>query len=202
MYLLVDGVLAATLYATDTLRPSAKAALEDLSRLGLSSTLLTGDTVEAAEAIAQELALSHVKARLLPAEKLDAIAMLQARGHRVAMVGDGLNDAAALAHADAGIAVASGTDLAREAGHVLLLQQDLGLVPQAIRLARRTRRLMRQNLAWALGYNLLGLPLAAGVLLPHFGLVLSPALASAAMALSSVSVLLNSLRLTRLAPTR
>ncbi len=198
MYLIVDGQHQGTFYATDTLRPSAQAAVQQLAALGLRTALLTGDIPEAAYAMARELGIQHVEAKLLPAGKLDAITALQRTGRKVAMVGDGLNDAAALAHADAGIAMASGTDLAREAGHVLLLQHDLRLVPQAIRLARRTRRLMRQNLVWALLYNVLGIPVAAGVLLPHFGLVLSPALASAAMALSSVSVLLNSLRLARL----
>ncbi len=199
MYLLVDGHHQATFYATDTLRPSARQALAELNALRLHPIVLTGDTAAAA-AIATEAGLNpqtSIRARLLPAEKLDIITELQAQGHRVAMVGDGLNDAAALAHADAGIAMAAGTDLAREAGHVLLLHHDLTLVPAAIRLARRTRRLMRQNLGWALAYNVLGIPLAAGILLPSLGLTLSPALASAAMALSSVSVLLNSLRLAR-----
>ena len=134
---------------------------------------------------------------MLPADKVLAIENLQRSGMRVAMAGDGLNDAAALAQADAGIAVASGTDLARDAGHILLLHHDLDLIPAAVRLARRTRRIMRQNLAWALGYNALGLPLAAGLLLPRYHIALSPALASAAMALSSISVLVNSLRLAR-----
>ncbi len=197
MYLLADDALQATFYATDTIRPSAAVTFASLAALDLTATLLTGDTAPSAQAVAHELGIQHVQAKLLPADKLAAITALQEKGHRVAMVGDGLNDAAALAHADAGIAMASGTDLAREAGHVLLLRHDLRLVPLAIRLARRTRRLMRQNLVWAMLYNVLGIPLAAGILLPHFGIALSPALASAAMALSSVSVLLNSLRLAR-----
>lgn len=198
MYMLVDGRHQATFLATDTLRASAVPALAALRQLGLSTMLLTGDTPAAAKAIASQAGITSVRSQLLPGDKLTAIAGLQDGGQRVAMVGDGLNDAAALAHADAGIAMASGTDLAREAGHVLLLHHDLRLVPEAIRLARRTRRLMRQNLGWALLYNVLGIPLAAGVLLPRFGIALSPAFASAAMALSSVSVLLNSLRLTRM----
>ncbi len=197
IYLLIDHQLQATFYATDTLRSSAQPALNSLTHLHLTTTLLTGDTLEAAQDIANRLGIQHTQAKLLPAGKLTAITTLQQQGHRVAMVGDGLNDAAALAQSDAGIAMASGTDLAREAGHVLLLHPDLTLVPKSIRLARRTRRLMRQNLAWALLYNILGIPLAAGLLLPHFGLALSPAFASAAMALSSVSVLLNSLRLAK-----
>ncbi len=197
MYLVLDGHLAGTFYAVDTLRPSARRAVQDLQSLGVPSVLLTGDILASARAMASSAGLDDVRAKLMPADKVLAIEALQREGKRVAMVGDGLNDAAALAQADAGIAVASGTDLAREAGHVLLLHNDLRLVPLAVRLARRARRIMRQNLGWALGYNILGIPLAAGVLLPRFGLALSPALASAAMALSSVSVLLNSLRLTR-----
>lgn len=166
--------------------------------LGLRSVLLTGDTAEAARPIAAKLGITDFRAKLLPGQKVLAVEGLQReRGQRVAMAGDGLNDAAALAQADAGIAVASGTDLARDAGHLLLLHHDLQLIPFAIRLARRTRRVMRQNLLWAMIYNLVGIPLAAGLLLPHFGIALSPALASAAMALSSVSVLVNSLRLSR-----
>ena len=197
MKILVDQELAATLYAADTVRPTAGVAVAALKQLGLRSIVITGDTMAATESILCDLELAKAYTDRLPAAKLTAIEDLQHGGHKVAMVGDGLNDAAALAHADAGIAMASGTDLAREAGHVLLLHADLNLVPRAILLARRTRRLMRQNLAWALLYNVLGIPLAAGILLPHFGLALSPAFASAAMALSSVSVLLNSLRLAK-----
>ena len=198
LFLLVDGQYAARFYAVDTPRASARGIAGEISELGLRSILLTGDTPEAAQEIAAQAGIADVRARLLPADKVLAIEALQREGLGVAMVGDGLNDAAALAQADVGIAVASGTDLAREAGHVLLLHHDLQLIPLAVRLARKARRLMRQNLGWALAYNVLGIPIAAGVLLPSLGIALSPALASAAMALSSVSVLLNSLRLTRL----
>ena len=198
MYLLVDGHHEATFYAVDALRPSAAGLAPAMAKLGLRTVLLTGDTAEAASPIAAEAGITDIRAKLLPEQKVLAIEMLQKEGARVAMAGDGLNDAAALAQADAGIAVASGTDLARDAGHVLLLHHDLRLIPLAVRLARKTRRLMRQNLAWAVVYNLIGIPIAAGLLLPAFGIALSPALASAAMALSSVSVLLNALRLTRL----
>ncbi len=197
MFLLIDGTHAATFYAVDTLREAALAVVTDLGSMGYRTVLVTGDTAASAETMAAAAGIAEVQAGLLPADKLRAIEKLQHAGLHVAMAGDGLNDAAALAGADVGIAMASGTDLAREAGHVLLLHHDLRLIPLAVRLARKTRRLMRQNLGWALGYNLLGLPVAAGLLLPHFGIALSPALASAAMALSSVSVLLNSLRLTR-----
>ncbi len=198
MYVVVDGHHEATFYAVDTLRPSAAGLAPAMAKLGLRTVLLTGDTAEAANPIAAEAGITDIRAKLLPEQKVLAIETLQKEGARVAMAGDGLNDAAALAQADAGIAIASGTDLARDAGHILLLHHDLRLIPLAVRLARKTRRLMRQSLAWALIYNLLGIPLAAGLLLPHFGIALSPALASAAMALSSVSVLLNALRLTRL----
>lgn len=198
MYLVVDGHHEATFYALGTVRPSAAGIAAAVAGLGLRSVLLTGDTAEAAHAVATEAGITDIRAKLLPEEKVLAIEDLQKGGLRVAMAGDGLNDAAALAQADAGIAVASGTDLARDAGHIVLLHGDLRLIPLGIRLARKTQRVMRGSLAWALIYNLLGIPVAAGILLPHFGIQLSPALASAAMALSSVSVLLNALRLTRL----
>jgi Cu+-exporting ATPase len=197
LYLLLDGDLQATFYATDELRPNTAAVIADLRTLGVQPILLTGDTAASALPIAQQAGISNVRAHLLPADKLAAIQALQQKSQRVAMVGDGINDAAALAQADAGLAMASGSDLAREAGDILLLHPDLALIPLAIRLARRTTRIMRQNLAWAFVYNLIGLPLAAGVLYPRFHILLSPILASAAMALSSVSVLANSLRLRR-----
>ena len=203
LYIVVDGVHEATLYAFDTLRPSATGLAAAMTSLGLRTVLLTGDTAEAAGPIAATAGITDIRARLSPEAKVLAIESLQREnlqqgGLRVAMAGDGLNDAAALAQADAGIAVASGTDLARDAGGILLLRHDLRLIPLAVRLARKTQRLMRQSLAWAAVYNVLGIPLAAGVLLPRFGIALSPALASAAMALSSVSVLLNALRLAHL----
>lgn len=195
LYLVIDGHHEATFYALDTIRPDAREAIQQLRGLGLSPLLLTGDTMASATPIAQAAGLDRVRAHLLPAEKLEAIRDLQQRGHKVAMVGDGINDAAALAQSDAGIAVADGTSLAREAGDVLLLHPNLQLLPQSVQLARRTVRIMRQNLGWALVYNAIGLPIAAGVLYPHFHILLSPILASMAMALSSVSVLANSLRL-------
>jgi Cu+-exporting ATPase len=131
----------------------------------------------------------------LPEQKLARIRALQQRGARVLMIGDGINDAAAIAQADAGIAMGTGTELAREAGDAILLHGDLAAMVSALRLARATRRIMKQNLGWAVGYNLLAVPVAAGMLFPAFGILLSPAVASAAMALSSLSVLVNSLRL-------
>jgi Cu+-exporting ATPase len=200
LYLLSDGLPQAVFYATDTLRPSAASAIAQLNALHLHPILLTGDITASAAPIALEAGIDDVQAQLLPAEKLTAIRTLQTNGHKVAMVGDGINDAAALAQADAGLAMASGSDLAREAGDILLLHHDLRLIPLSIQIARRTTHIMRQNLGWAVIYNLIGIPLAAGVLYPHFHILLSPVLASAAMALSSVSVLANSLRLRHLKP--
>jgi Cu+-exporting ATPase len=198
LYLLLDDIPQAVFFATDELRPSARTAIAQLNALHIHPVLLTGDIAASAAPIAHAAGIDDVQAHLLPAEKLTAIRTLQSSGHKVAMVGDGINDAAALAQSDAGLAMASGSDLAREAGDILLLHHDLRLIPLAIRIARRTTHIMRQNLGWAVIYNLIGLPLAAGVLYPHFHILLSPILASAAMALSSVSVLANSLRLRRL----
>ena len=199
LYLLLDTIPQAVFFATDELRPSAAEAIAQLIALHVHPVLLTGDIAASAAPIARAAGIDDVQAHLRPAEKLTAIRALQTQGHKVAMVGDGMNDAAALAQSDAGLAMASGSDLAREAGDILLLHHDLRLIPLAIRLARRTTHIMRQNLGWAVIYNLIGLPLAAGVLYPHFHILLSPILASAAMALSSVSVLTNSLRLRHLA---
>jgi Cu+-exporting ATPase len=197
LYLLIDDHLEATFYANDELRPTAAEAIAQLKSLNIHPLLLTGDTADSAAPIARAAGIDDIQAHLLPAAKLDAIRKLQAAGHKVAMVGDGINDAAALAQADAGLAMAAGSDLAREAGDILLLHTDLNLLPLSIRIARRTTHVMRQNLGWAVIYNLIGLPIAAGVLYPHFHILLSPILASIAMALSSVSVLANSLRLRR-----
>ena len=203
LYLVLNGVTQLAFYATDELRPGAASAITRLRALGIRPVVLTGDVAASADSIATQAGITDredVRAQLLPADKLAAIQQLQQQGHKVAMAGDGINDAAALAQADAGLAMASGSDLAREAGDILLLHPELHLLPLAIVIARRTVRIMRQNLGWALVYNLIGLPVAAGVLYPHFHLLLSPILASVAMALSSVSVLANSLRLRSLPP--
>jgi len=183
--------------ARDALRADAAEAISALYRLGLRVLMLTGDSAEAAGPIARQAGIAEVEAGLDPAGKLARIRALQEAGLRVAMVGDGINDAAALAQADAGIAMGSGAELAQEAGDVLLLRAHPAMIPAALELARATLRVMRQNLIWAAGYNLLGIPLAAGVLYPGFHILLSPWVAAAAMALSSVSVLGNSLRLRR-----
>jgi P-type Cu+ transporter len=201
LYLLLDNIPQAVFFATDELRPTAVDAIAQLKALHVHPVLLTGDIAASATSIANAAGITNptdIHSNLLPAEKLAAIRTLQQQGHKVAMAGDGINDAAALAQSDAGLAMASGSDLARDAGDILLLHHDLRLIPLSIQIARRTTHIMRQNLGWAVIYNLIGIPLAAGVLYPHFHILLSPILASIAMALSSVSVLANSLRLRRL----
>jgi Cu+-exporting ATPase len=195
LWMALDRLPVGYFDARDTLRPDAAEAVAALRRAGLRVMMLTGDSAAAAAPIAQQAGITEIEASLDPAGKLARIRALQQSGLRVAMVGDGINDAAALAQADAGIAMGTGADLAQEAGDVLLLRARPAAIPAAIDLARSTLRVMRQNLIWAAGYNLLGIPLAAGALYPSFHILLSPWLAAAAMALSSVSVLANSLRL-------
>jgi Cu+-exporting ATPase len=195
LWMSLDSVVAGCFDARDTLRPDAVQAISSLKKRGLRVQMLTGDTESAAHPIAAQAGIDEVEAGLDPAGKLARIRAMQKQGLRVAMVGDGINDAAALAQADAGIAMGTGADLAQEAGDVLLIRAQPAAIPAALELAHSTIQVMRQNLAWAIGYNLLGIPLAAGVLYPGFHILLSPWLASAAMALSSVSVLANSLRL-------
>jgi Cu+-exporting ATPase len=195
LWMALDTVPVGYFDARDALRPDAAEAIKALRQDGLRILMLTGDTAAAAGPIAEQAGITEVEAGLDPAGKLARIRELQQSGLRVAMVGDGINDAAALAQADAGIAMGSGADLAQEAGDVLLLRAQPSSIPNALRLARATLRIMRQNLAWAAGYNVLGIPLAAGLLYPTFHILLTPWLAAAAMALSSVCVLGNSLRL-------
>lgn len=193
----LEGRPAGLLALSDTLRPSAEPAIRLLHRMGLRVAMLTGDSETAAAAIARQLGIDEVHANVLPQDKAAAIAAFQAAGHVVAMVGDGINDAPALAQADVGIAMGSGTDVAIEAGDVALMRPDLKVVVDVFRLSARTLRTIKQNLFFAFIYNVLGIPIAAGVLYPFTGLLLSPVIASAAMALSSVSVVTNSLRLRR-----
>ncbi len=200
MYVVRDSTPLGVIEARDTLRTSAPTAIAGLRRLGIRTAMLTGDTPSTAQAIAKLAGIDQVWAGLLPNQKLDKIRELQSQGHRVAMAGDGINDAAAISQADAGLAMGTGADLAREAGDAILLHGEPRQILDAVQLARQALRVMRQNLGWAFGYNLLGIPIAAGVLYPAFGILLSPAIASAAMALSSVSVLANSLRLRRFTP--
>jgi P-type Cu+ transporter len=200
LWMALDNVAAGYFDARDILRPDAARAVAALRNSGLRILMLTGDSPTAAAPIALQAGITEVEAGLDPAGKLARIRTLQQNGLRVAMVGDGINDAAALAQADAGIAMGTGADLAQEAGDVLLLRTQTLAIPAALDLARSTLRIMRQNLIWAAAYNVLGIPLAAGALYPPFRILLTPWLAAAAMALSSVCVLANSLRLRRWQP--
>jgi Cu+-exporting ATPase len=190
-----EGAWVATVAVSDAVRATSAAAIARLRRAGLDVVLLTGDRREVAEAIAREVGIDRVVAEVLPEAKVAEIRRLRDAGAIVAMVGDGINDAPALAAADVGIAMGGGTDVAVEASDIALLRDDLGGVADAIALSRRTMRTMRENLFWAFAYNVVGIPIAAGVLYPVFGILLSPILASLAMAFSSVSVVSNSLRL-------
>jgi Cu+-exporting ATPase len=193
----VDGRLVGLIAIADNLKESSTEAVARLKRLGLKVVMLTGDNRKTAEAIARRLGIDRVAPELLPGEKVREIRSLQDTGETVAMVGDGINDAPALAQADIGIALGSGTDIAIEAADIALIRGDLNDVARAIELSRRTLRTIKQNLFWAFIYNVIGIPVAAGVLYPFFHILLNPMIASAAMAASSVSVVSNSLRLRR-----
>jgi Cu+-exporting ATPase len=197
LYMALNQLPVGCFDARDSLRPNAADTIAYLQSAGLRIIMLTGDSAAAAAPIANQAGICELEAALDPPGKLARIRALQQEGLRVAMVGDGINDAAALAQADVGMAMGSGADLAQEAGDVILLHADPASIPIARDLARATLEIMRENLAWAAGYNLIGIPLAAGILYPGFHILLSPWVASAAMALSSISVLGNSLRLRR-----
>ena len=169
--------------------------------MGMRVVMVTGDMRKVAIAVAGETGIDEVEPQTLPAGKVAIIRRLQARGHRVAMVGDGINDAPALAAADVGLAIGTGTDIAVDAADIILMRGDLRAAVTALELSQRTMRTIRQNLFWAFAYNAIGIPVAAGALYPMFGVLLSPVFASAAMALSSVTVVTNSLRLRRFRPT-
>jgi len=200
LFVAVDGTLAAVLGVSDPIKPSSRAAIAALKAQGLEVAMITGDKLETAQAIASEIGIETIVADVLPDGKVDALAALKSGGQKVAFVGDGINDAPALAHADVGIAIGTGTDVAIESADVVLMSGNLRGVVNAIEISRRTIRNIRQNLFWAFGYNTALIPVAAGVLFPVFGVLLSPVLAAGAMALSSVFVLTNALRLRQVAP--
>ena len=200
VFLAFAGRLLALIAVADVLKPDAAATIRRLREMGLAVAMLSGDNRRTAEAIAREAGIGRVLAEVLPADKAGEIKRLQEGGHRVAMVGDGINDAPALTQADVGIVMGSGTDVAIEAADVTLMRSDVAGVVVALELSRRTIQIVKQNLGWAFGYNILLIPVAAGVLYPLAGVLLSPILAGAAMAFSSVSVVTNSLRLKRWRP--
>ncbi|MFP4228709.1 MAG: heavy metal translocating P-type ATPase [Salinivenus sp.] len=198
LYVAVDGALAAVVAVADPIKDSTPPALDALHDLGIEVAMITGDDERTAQAIARELGIDRVQAEVLPDEKAQAVKDFQAGGQTVAFVGDGINDAPALAQADVGIAIGTGTDVAIESGDIVLMAGDLRGVPNAVHLSKSTLRNIKQNLFWAFAYNVLLIPVAAGVLYPAFGLLLSPALAALAMVFSDLFVVGNALRLRRL----
>lgn len=197
MYMAIDGQLAGIIAVADTVKESSKKAIETLHNMGMKVAMITGDNQKTADAIARQVGIDLVLAEVLPADKANEVKKLQASGEKVGMVGDGINDAPALAQADIGIAIGSGTDVAIESADIVLMKSDLMDVSTAIKLSHATIRNIKENLFWAFAYNVLGIPIAMGVLHLFCGPLLNPMIAAAAMSLSSVSVLLNALRLRR-----
>jgi Cu+-exporting ATPase len=199
IYLARDGQAMGVLALADTLKDGAAETVARLRQLGLKTVMITGDRQAAAYAVAGQLGLDEVEAEVLPGDKLAVVRRYQEQGFFTGMVGDGINDAPALAQADIGIAIGSGSDVAKETGDLVLVKGDIRDVERGIRLGRRTLAKVKQNLFWAFFYNVVGIPIAAGVLYPEFGIVLKPEFAGLAMALSSVSVVSNSLLLKKYA---
>jgi Cu+-exporting ATPase len=198
VYLAVDGALAAALGIADPIRSTTRQALRDLEKEGICVVMATGDSQDTAAVVADQLGITEVLSEVLPEQKLAEVKRMQSMGRVVAMAGDGINDAPALAQADVGIAMGTGTDVAMESAGVTLVRGDLNGIVRSRKLSRATMRNIRQNLFFAFIYNSLGVPIAAGILYPAFGILLSPILASAAMTFSSVSVITNALRLRKL----
>jgi Cu+-exporting ATPase len=197
IYLAIDGQLTAMMAVSDPIKPSATLAISALKTLGIRTVMITGDHPGTAQAVASQLGIDEIHAQVLPEGKVDQLLKLRADKHVIAFVGDGINDAPALATADVGIAIGSGTDVAIEAASVVLMSDNLMGVATAVKLSRATLKNIHQNLFWAFAYNAALVPVAAGVLYPGFGVLLSPVFAAGAMACSSVFVVMNALRLKR-----
>jgi Cu+-exporting ATPase len=200
VFISVDGVAAGVASVTDEVKESAPGAVRALRKMGIEVVMLTGDNPRTAKAVAARAGIDRVRAEVLPGQKADEVRRIQAEGKIVAMVGDGINDAPALAQADVGMAIGTGTDIAVEAGDIVLMSGDLGGVAAAVSLSRAALRNIRQNLFWAFAYNVVLIPVAAGALYPFYGVLLNPILAAAAMGLSSVTVVSNALRLRSFRP--
>ena len=201
IYVAIDGVMAGIIAVADVVKETSLQAIQRLDQMGIEVVMLTGDNKLAASAIAKSVGIQRVIAEVLPSDKADVIKRLQSEGKTVAMVGDGINDAPALAVSNVGIAIGSGTDIAIESAEIVLVHSDLCDVSSAIELSKKTMRIIKQNLFWAFGYNTIGIPIAAGILYLFGGPLLSPMIGAAAMSMSSVSVLLNALRLKRFIPS-